>query len=293
METISDQLGGCPLRYQRQCCDGKGYTIDVERGITQAKVCVCVNECELCQGSNLIVIDGESRACRQPIPGEIIRGINRAKIPARFASASRRKFKNYSGNIGKKLEELWKWLDEFRISSTSRGLLLSGPVGIGKTYLLVVIAKELIARKINVRFIDFFQLLADLRDGFTRDRSESEVLDPLIDVEALIIDEMGKARNSDWEQRILDQLIMGRYNQNRVIIASTNYRITAPNYLSRNEYQTRLDESPTSKSQSSFNTEELQNLIGNRSFSRIVETSHLIELIGDNYREVIAQRYHA
>ena len=291
MKIISDRLEGCPLRYQKQCCDGKGFAIDVGRGVTQATVCDCVNECELCQGSNLVVIDGESRACREPMPVEIIRGINRAKIPARFADASRRGFKNYSGNVSQKLEELWKWLDEFQISPTSRGLLLSGPVGVGKTYLLVVIAKELISRKINVRFIDFFQLLADLRDGFARDRSESELLDPLIGVEALIIDEMGKARNSDWEQRILDQLIMGRYNQNRVIIASTNYRVTAPNYGSRSMYQMPLDVSPTSRSQGGFHVEELQSLIGDRSFSRLIETSHLIELNGDNYREVIARRH--
>lgn len=227
------------------------------------------------------------------MPSEIIRGINRARIPARFANVSRQEFKNFSGNMGDKLKELWKWLDEFRISPTSRGLLLSGPVGIGKTYLLVVIAKELIARRINVRFIDFFQLLADLRDGFVRDRSESELLDPLINVEVLIIDEMGKARNSEWEQRILDQLIMGRYNQNRVIIASTNYRVSPPETASRSATQMPLDTSPTSRSQSSFYVEELQTLIGDRSFSRLVETSHLIELDGANYRKIIAGRHNA
>lgn len=290
---VIDRLEGCPLRYQKHCCDGKGYKIDVERGFAHAAVCECVGECELCLGSNLVVIDGDSRACRQPMPSETIRGINRAKIPARFAGASRQGFKNYTGNIAGKLEELWKWLDEFRIAPTSRGLLLSGPVGVGKTYLLVTIAKELIARRINVRFVDFFRLLADLRDGFSHDRSEAELLDPLINVEALIIDEMGKARNSDWEQRILDQLIMGRYNQNRVIIASTNYRITSPESVSRAHYQKELDRTPSSQSQGSFYIDELQTLIGDRSFSRLAETSHLLELDGDNYREVIAKMHKA
>ena len=227
------------------------------------------------------------------MPSDIIRGINRARIPARFAEASRQGFTNFTGNINEKMGLIWKWLDEFLASSTDRGLLLSGPVGIGKTYLLVAIAKELIVRKVNVRFVDFFQLLADLRDGFSRDRSELELLDPLINVEALIIDEMGKARNSDWEQRILDQLIMGRYNQNRVIIASTNYRITMPKKPSRNESQVVLDESPASRAQNSFRSEGLQTLIGDRSFSRLLEMSHLIELDGDNYREVIAKGYNA
>lgn len=227
------------------------------------------------------------------MPSEIIRGINRARIPARFANASRQDFKNLSGNMAQKIGELWKWLDEFQVSPTSRGMLLSGPVGIGKTYLLVVIAKELIARRVNVRFIDFFQLLADLRDGFVRDRSEAELLDPLINVEVLIIDEMGKARNSDWEQRILDQLIMGRYNQNRVIIASTNYRISAPEITNLYDQQLPLDASPTSKAQSSFYVEELQTLIGDRSFSRLVEMSHLIELDGANYRTILARGHNA
>ena len=43
-----------------------------------------------------------------------------------------------------------------------------------------------------------------------------------MDVDILFIDELGKGRNTDFELTILDQLVMGRYNQNKMIVASTN-----------------------------------------------------------------------
>ena len=52
---------------------------------------------------------------------------------------------------------------------------------------------------------------------------------------------MGKGRNSDWEMSILDQLVMGRYNQNKVVVASTNYNLAPENKIKIPLAQQALD----------------------------------------------------
>ena len=222
----------CPLQYQKSCCDSAGYVVQAEGGFARAERCRCVENCPLCMGSNLLTIDGVSRACKKPAPGAMIARINRAAIPARFAHATLDNFTNLNDDMQKHLKSIRAWLKTFK-PATSRGLVLSGPVGLGKTHLLVALTRALVARGIDVRFVDFFQLLSILRDGFASDRSELSTLEPLIAVDVLAIDEVGKGRNSEWEKNILDQLIMGRYNRNRTVIASTNYRLTLPQTVKR------------------------------------------------------------
>lgn len=255
-----------------------------EGGFAQAKQCSCVTSCPVCLGSNLVVVAGESKICFDPAPRSVVAKINNATIPSRFSEATLAGFTNFSGNLRGKVAYLQEWVRGFD-PRRGRGLLLSGPVGIGKTYLLVAMANELIKRKINVRFTDFFQLLSVLRDGFTHARSELSVLEPLISVDVLIIDEMGKGRNSNWEQRVLDQLIMGRYNRNRTIVASTNYRLSEPRTSNRQQFNVPLDEGGLSGSESEFQVKELQVLVGERTYSRLVEMTEFVELEGRDFRQ--------
>ena len=78
-------------------------------------------------------------------------------------------------------------------------LYLSGEVGRGKTFAACAIANELLRQGKAVRFETVNELLLDLRATFsTEGVSERSVLQPLCDIQFLILDELGDlARNRD------------------------------------------------------------------------------------------------
>lgn len=277
---LPQQLG-CALEKKQSCCDGIGYRLRPVGSLTQAELCSCVQNCASCFGRNRITIDGTSRACRTPAPSRIASLINAAGLPARYCSARLDSFSNFTGNGQDVRQRLSHWIRDFD-PEQPRGLLLGGPVGVGKTYLLVAIAKNFASKGISVRFIDFFQLLLELKSGYAQDKNDARVLNEAIEVDVLFIDELGKGRNSDWELSILDQLVMGRYNQNKIIIASTNYDFKPServNFPSGN-----LDD----KKPGAFELDRFENLeqrIGSRIYSRLIESSDLLELTGDDFRK--------
>ena len=122
--------------------------------------------------------------------------------------------------------------------------------------------------------------------GFASDRSELSTLEPLMAVDVLAIDEIGKGRNSDWEKNILDQLIMGRYNRNRTVIASTNYRLTLPETVKRGSFNVPLDTGEDRARPPEYSTKELRTLVGDRTYSRLVEITDFYELHGDDFRQL-------
>ncbi|MDQ3233372.1 MAG: ATP-binding protein [Pseudobdellovibrionaceae bacterium] len=278
----SDELPdmGCALDQKKSCCDGVGYRLKPHGSLTHAELCNCVSTCVSCYGKNRKMVDGLSRSCRTPAPSRIVNFINSACLPARYSGARLDSFSNFTGNGREVVTRMSHWYREFD-PERPRGLLLGGPVGVGKTYMLCAIAKNFAGKGISVRFIDFFQLLLELKAGYAQDKSDATLLNDLIEVDILFIDELGKGRNSDWELSVLDQLVMGRYNRNKIIVASTNYDLK-PN--TRVNYSTNLDErKPGSFELDRF--ESLEQRIGPRIYSRLFEISEFIELTGDDFRK--------
>ena len=275
------QQSYCALNQKLSCCDGVGYRLNLKGAYTQAKLCDCVDSCQTCFGRVRHMENGVSRACRTPSPGRIVNILNGAGIPSRYGTAKLDKFSNFTGNGQEVLQTTAKWLREFDVEHP-KGLILGGPVGVGKTYLLCAIAKNFAARGLTVKFVDFFQLLNELKSAYSDSKSDAGVLKPLINVDILIIDEMGKGRNSDWEMSILDQVVMGRYNQNKIVVASTNYDLKPQKMVPLAQKDLMQD-----NYNGGFNLdryESLESRIGQRIYSRLVEMCSIMELTGNDFR---------
>jgi len=160
------------------------------------------------------------------------RNLAQFNVPARFLNAYAKDFpptiRNQVGDPAK--------VDSY---------FITGPVGTGKTRLAVAILRKWInggrAEKAMGRgdvrpmetsalFVSLPDLLEGIRASFSRERgdgreSEASLLWPVTHAQALILDDMGAEKKSEWSFSVVYTLIGGRYNSMRPTIVTSNMGI--------------------------------------------------------------------
>ena len=265
-------------------CRDKKYVLPNHKGKLQAKLCMCFI-CEEC--------DGEGRVFSQDDKGvaflsdcsycstirKRLRLLNDSGIPGKFSSATLEIYQPVGLQNKKALSRANDFLYDFKAApkETHRGLLFMGGPGLGKTHLVVSILKQLILEEgVDGKFVDFFQLLSDIRHGYSHDQSEMSLIEPYLKSRLLTIDELAKGRNNEWEQTILDQFISSRYNAaDKITLFTTNY--TDQNMVA----------SDISGRTTSFPKQSLAEKVGERIFSRLAQMCDFIKMEGDDYRTKI------
>ena len=208
-------------------CGGSLYVLATKGPLAVARPCVCQSPCPKCSGlGHAMRVDDAGYTFTQACPCQTlarrVAAFNKANIPAKFFD---RDLVNYEPG-SEQQRDAQNAASKFARNFTPgmSGFLLMGPVGTGKTHLVCGVVSHLtLERGVSCRFVDFFQLLKDLRDGFALNRPMDELLGPLEDVTVLAIDELGKGKNTEWELSVLDVVISKRYNQQKTTLFTTNY----------------------------------------------------------------------
>ena len=108
---------------------------------------------------------------------------------------------------------------------TSIGLVLHGSLGVGKTHLATAIGNFLVYEMgVSCYFAPVASLMRDIQKSFKKkpgdDTPDYEYLCKTVDL--LILDDLGRQKNSEWSEQILFDIIDSRYRQKKPIVITTN-----------------------------------------------------------------------
>jgi DNA replication protein DnaC len=224
------------------------------------------------------------------------RTLARARIPRRYEACDFENFATDLWPVGEKeypLATAWnKSLSQTKVfvegfarnypAANVTGLLLMGPCGVGKTHLGVAALRQLMLRGHGARFYDYRELLKEIQSSYNPDNPVSEmgVLEPVLEAEVLMIDDIGASKPSPWALETIGHILNKRYNENRVTLLTTNYLDGAENPSA----PVRM---PSGQAISAAREESLTDRLGQRVRSRLYEMCRTVEISSGDFRSEI------
>jgi len=236
-------------------CEGTGWERVFENGFEKVKRCQCYYE-----------------ARRKRL-------LSAARIPRRYSHCTMDKFKvgeidskSPSEADGKQVspfiakDAAVNFIRQYPHLLQQKGILFMGSCGVGKTHLAVAVIRELIEKKgVACIFYDFRDLLKEIQASYDQQSQISEltVLEPVLNTEVLLLDELGSSKVTDWMRDTLTYILNTRYNENLTTIITSNW----------------LDDKRDGRE------ETLEERIGIRLRSRLYEMCKAYEIIGEDFRK--------
>jgi DNA replication protein DnaC len=205
-----------------------------------------------------------------------------ARIPRRYEHCELSNFEVLKGNghasLSSALLSAQRFVAEYPVERA--GLLLIGPIGVGKTHLSVGIIKELLLTKgIPCLFYDYRELLKEIQNSYNASvaTTEMQVLRPVFETEVLVLDELGAVKPTEWVWDTVSHILNTRYNDERTTIITTNFKDLAPS-------KADSDESERSRTFRATREETLGDRVGERMRSRLHEMCKVVKMDGEDFR---------
>ncbi len=255
--------------------------------------------CPLCQGLGLTVTqrpDGTQFAqdCACRIELRAARLLKNARIPRRYELCSLDSYETLHSSatksIKKALSTARKFASGFPVETAGKGLLFTGPRGLGKTHLSIGILKSVIAdRGATGVFWEHKELLDHLRSIYSLRTAgaEAEVLRHAITCDLLVLDDLGDITPSDWSWDTTSYILSSRYNEDRSTIITSNLPNQPPSLDLASEPTDRFASEQSKDARRAMTRLTLADRIGERIWSRLQEMCVAVEMQGEDFRQKV------
>lgn len=258
-------------------------------------------DCQICKGTGWKLVprkDGTpgqvALACECGMEERAGIVMDRARVPKRYEHCDFESFSTdledgktwttqHTGSLAAAKLLAQKFVENYPASS-EKGLLFMGTAGSGKTHLAVAALKELIQKGHPGMFCDYRELLKEIQASYNpaSESTEMSILEPLRNVEVLVVDDLGAGKPSDWVRDIIEIVLNGRYNRNLTTIITTNY-MDSP--ASKGE----PTKGPDGRWVQAVREDSLEQRIGIRMRSRLYEMCRTIEVQAPDFRREARQ----
>lgn len=188
-------------------------------------------QCEICGDRGYLRYDvpvghpsfGQVYACecrKREIAQDRIDKLRRTSNLGAFSESSFKNFEELPGT-----DRAYEEAIGFAQDPTHRWLVLSGPVGVGKTHLAAAIARFVIEEhKMNAYFAAVPDLMDHLRSTFAPGSPEGydNLFEEIRNAQLLVLDDLGTENATPWAQEKLYQIMNHRYIERLPTVITTN-----------------------------------------------------------------------
>lgn len=165
-------------------------------------------KCQVCDGTEIAWGTNKPCACRGLVATG--RRLTNARIPWAYRDVS----VHHLGEIGQ------QYVREYK--PDGEGLRFIGRTGRGKTHRMLCTVRGLCERGITARYVSWSLWLDDMRQAMGRD-DEMATLKARVERPAVVaLDDIGRERDTDWAQSMLDQLLERRTLAGRTVLLASN-----------------------------------------------------------------------
>ncbi|HEY1526486.1 MAG TPA: ATP-binding protein [Candidatus Angelobacter sp.] len=248
--------------------------------------------CPVCDGTGWkqVAVPGKASRmmrCECRISARNQQLLEKAGIPARYEDCTLSNFNLEMHEISLSVRNAHRDAQRFvqEYPKEKKGLLLIGPIGVGKTHLAVGIIQSLIQERedkaVPCRFCDYRELLKEIQNSYNPSvqATELEILRPILEAEVLVLDELGAVKSSEWVWDTVSYILNSRYNEQKTTIITTNFP-DGPSGKAEKEIS-RLKKSREDEDARSASREET---LGDRMRSRLHDMCRVRTMKGPDFR---------
>lgn len=227
--------------------------------------------CDKCSDTGFVELDNKTVTCgcyKKLLSDTACEELNKIS-PLSLSTFDTFKLSYYSetpdknGNIPyNRMSKIYSFCLDYAMefSKKSKGIIMKGSTGLGKTHLSLAIANEVIKKGFSVVYVSAPDILSKLeREHFSYEYSrEQEIMQSLFDCDLLILDDLGTEFSTQFTSTAIYNLFNTRINAGKPIIINTN-----------------------------LTGAELENAYSQRFVSRVMASCLMLDFIGSDIRSLL------